>query len=128
MSLFSALHFSSNLLSEVVSPIVAHKGAYNIALDAADYVVTQDYDYGSSLDDLVSQGVEYLVVSDARAFFDTRVERPNALDLWRNLDLPLIAEIPRWRWWGDDLPVNNGAYWHQPGLRVYCVPHENFTC
>lgn len=103
-------------------------GSYNIALDAADYIVTQDYDYGVSIDDLMSQGVKYLVVSDARAFFDTRLERPNALDPWRTLNLPLIAEIPRWRWWGDDLPVNNGAYWHQPGLRVYCVPHENFTC
>lgn len=103
-------------------------GAYNIALDTADYVVSQDYDYMVSLEDLVKQGVEYLVVSDARAFFDTRIERPNAGDPWPARHLPLVAEIPRWHWWGDQLPVNNGTYWHQPGLQIYCIPHEGFTC
>jgi hypothetical protein len=96
-------------------------GAYNVALDYGDYIVSQDYDYGVSIESLVNENVEYLIVSDARTFFDRRIERPVG-DRWPMQDLLLVAEIPRWRWWGDDVAVNNGAYWHQPGLRIYHLP------
>lgn len=36
----------------------------------------------------MKQGVEYVVVSDARAFFDTRVERPNVGNVWATRGLP----------------------------------------
>lgn len=103
-------------------------GGYNIALDPADYVVTQDYDYTTPLRTLMAQQVDYVVVSDAAAFSHARVGEKNDSDTWDDPQLPLIAEIPRWHSWLDWLPVNNAVYWHQPGLRVYCLPHTGHTC
>ena len=47
-SLFSALYFYSNLLSEVVSPIVAHKGARYSGLPSSVVVhIVEDLTYGN---------------------------------------------------------------------------------
>jgi hypothetical protein len=103
-------------------------GSYNIALDMTDYPTTQDYSYETPIANLQAQGIDYLVVSDAPAFFFRRVDEPIEPDVPRLIDqlkaLPLLAEVPRWHWWLDDVPVNNAAYWHQPGLRVFCLRPE----
>lgn len=98
---------------------------YNVPLDAARYDVTQTFDAPVTVEEAIAQGVDYLIVSDARQFFVSRVPDvpPTYLQArFASYDvLTPVYEVARPRWWGDTWMTNNAAYWHNPGLVIYCA-------
>ncbi len=106
-------------------------GPYNVPLDAADYPSEQVFGgYAESAEDVLATGADYMIFSDAWLFDlvrsweivpDTVVQ--SALDYRDSLDerFKQIAYIERPLWTGSDWFMNMAAYWHNPGLVVYCL-------
>lgn len=96
-------------------------GAYNVPLDSADYHVTQYFDY-PPLATIEATAPDYLLVSDAIAFFQARlgdITQQQAVQAYS--DYPQVAVFPRPLLLGSDWLPNNFVYWHQPELSLYCV-------
>ena len=103
-------------------------GAYNVPLDAADYQVSQDFDYVEDLSSLAS--VDYLIMSDALIFDVLRSNEivpqeiiDEFLAYQQSLDATYtaIVSIERKQWLGSDIFMNTASYWHNPALTVYCL-------
>jgi hypothetical protein len=106
-------------------------GPYNVPLDRSLYTITQTFGTGEtrSVDSLVEQGVDYVVVSDAwlRHFertpyidlaFVEQVMVP-VREIASNLERLYHAERPTIL--GTNDPMHSATYWHQPGISVYCL-------
>ncbi len=107
-------------------------GSYNIPLDEVDYPWTQTYGGQMILpDELAALDADYLILSDAwyhhiRTSAEV-IQAEYLQSLQDYLELldqhyELIASIERPAWTGYDWGVMHTAnYWHNPGLRVYCL-------
>jgi hypothetical protein len=99
-------------------------GGYNIHLDPLDYQVQQVFSLQNI--DFQAENYDYLLVSDAGFFQESRRDRSNYEALLNErlafvISYPLLLEIPRPRWLFDDWLVNNASYWHNPRLMLYCL-------
>jgi len=104
-------------------------GAYNVPLDAAIYPNDQQFGrYVVTLPD--SEAYDYMVYSDALAFDILRSESivPDDLILYHldyvtDMDkrFSIIAVVERPVWTGSEAMMNMAAYWHNPGLILYCL-------
>lgn len=102
-------------------------GSYNVPLDTGDYVLSEDLSCRTSLAKIMNSGVNYIVYSDAAMFFMARDDVRDDLmgpECAAFQQLPRLAWIDRPAMCGDTLMPNNAAYWHNPGLIVYCVQAE----
>ena len=110
-------------------------GPYNLPLDSEDYNWSQTY--GGQLispDELTALGADYMVVSDAwyqHIFNSGEVMKADYLqtlaDYLALIDerYELIASIDRPQWTGYDWGIaHTASYWHNPGLKVYCLNSE----
>lgn len=108
-------------------------GPYNVALDDDRYSWTQSYggDF-KPLSEILNEGVGYIVLSDAFYFGELRAAEIHPpqymmqvreyLKTYSNSELlKEIARIERPAWTGYDWMGHTPSYWHNPGLRVYCV-------
>ncbi|MCK6581356.1 MAG: hypothetical protein L6Q98_24965 [Anaerolineae bacterium] len=106
-------------------------GQYNVPLDPAHYLVSQNFggEY-PPLDDLLAEGLDYVVISDAWAFDwgrtreyiapETLMQLSAYLADWQTRLRPL-ARLDRPTWIGQGEPLHTASIWGHPGLTVYCV-------
>lgn len=110
-------------------------GPYNVALDAADYRWRQQFTTVAQAAEEAWIGVDYLLISDAN--LQKRSLPPNPRysgdenEIARLAEVPgidlghvqLLHEVERPALWGTDWALHSATYWHNPGLRLYCL-HE----
>lgn len=106
-------------------------GAYNVSLDLAMYPHQQTFgsENQPTLDQLRSEGVDYIIWSDAIPNDQRRsaeVVSQEVLDrdttaLAELQTLPVVFEAPRPDWIGQNMRVHTATVWHQPGITVYCL-------
>ncbi|MBK8024109.1 MAG: hypothetical protein IPK19_22430 [Chloroflexi bacterium] len=112
-------------------------GQYNVPLDPAHYTTTQNFGgQFLTLDELLAEGMDYLVVSDTWSFEWDRspefipAESLAALDAaeadW-STRLKMMARIDRPTWIGQGEPPHTASIWHHPGVAIYCVPGRSCT-
>ncbi|MGJ3237641.1 MAG: ArnT family glycosyltransferase [Anaerolineae bacterium] len=105
-------------------------GSYNVALDESFFDVSQTYDQFISFDELLADGVDYVVVSDAyfnnialtdevgtlevvaqaKAYIADYLQHPDRL-AW--IDRPQVLFA--------DNPLHLASYYHNPSLYVICI-------
>ena len=104
-------------------------GSYNVPLDSAIYPNYQHY-VGYTEELPSGEDFDYLIFSDARAFDIFRSEwivpRPIIEEQRAYLELldarySRFAEIKRPTWTGSEAMLNMAAYYHNPGLILYCL-------
>ncbi|MEO0562165.1 MAG: hypothetical protein AAF125_08625 [Chloroflexota bacterium] len=105
-------------------------GPYNAPLNPTQYEMTQTFGTGEtlSLGDVESPKYDIVIVSDAwiRHFERARyVDRDYAEAVLGAVDtLDAYRLYTEWsRWWvpGSEDAMHSATYWHQPGIRVYCL-------
>jgi len=104
-------------------------GSYNVPLDSAIYPNVQHF-VGYAEDLPSGDDFDYLIISDARAFDIFRSEwivPPAVIEEQRAYLQALddrysrLAQIPRPPWTGSEAMMNMAAYYHNPGLILYCL-------
>jgi len=104
-------------------------GSYNVPLDSAIYPNVQHF-VGYAEDLPSGDDFDYLIISDARAFDIFRSEwivPPAVIEEQRAYLQALddrysrLAQIPRPPWTGAQAMMNMAAYYHNPGLILYCL-------
>ena len=104
-------------------------GSYNVPLDAAIYPNYQHF-VGYAEDLPAGDDFDYMIVSDARAYDIFRshwIVPPEVIAAQRayleTLDerYARLAAIERPAWTGSDAMMNMAAYYHNPGLVLYCL-------
>lgn len=105
-------------------------GPYNVPLDAADYAVEQGFTYEErSMDDLLSEGFDYVIVSDALLHNNNRFISGDTASfitiIGNSPNLLEIARIERPMWLGYDWALHTASYWHNPGLVIYCLTEQS---
>lgn len=104
-------------------------GSYNVPLDPAIYPNFQHF-VGYAEDLPSGDDFDYMIISDARAYDIFRSEwivPPAIVEAQRAyLDLlderyERLAEIARPTWTGSEAMMNMAAYYHNPGLILYCL-------
>ncbi len=104
-------------------------GSYNVPLDSAIYPNYQHF-VGYAEDLPSGDDFDYMIISDARAFDIYRSEwiAPAAVieeqrSYLESLDdrYPRLAQIARPTWTGAEAMMNMAAYYHNPGLILYCL-------
>ncbi len=106
-------------------------GPYNVPLDHADYVWSQNYaTQYPPVEEMLENGVDYVILSDAwyhdvlRSGEIINAEYLQEMrDYLAKLDnsFTRLAYIPRPQWPGSDSLMHTPSYWHNPGMIVYCV-------
>jgi 4-amino-4-deoxy-L-arabinose transferase-like glycosyltransferase len=102
---------------------------YNVPLDPALYPYSHNFNIRNIHQEDINQ-YDYIVLSTARldlfadadfiisddeyALFEAQLEE--ILSTY-----PLIAEIERYRFFGDTDPMNPARYWHHPRLLLFCI-------
>lgn len=110
-------------------------GSYNVPLDEEYYTWTHTYDADfPSVETLrETYQADYVIVSDAiytlyerTPFIYSKDFRQQAQAYLHELDrsLTLVAEVQRPPIWGTNEPVHTFTYWHNPGLKLYCMTEE----
>jgi hypothetical protein len=110
-------------------------GSYNVPLDEEYYTWTHTYDADfPSVETLrETYQADYVIVSDAiytlyerTPFIYSKDFRQQAQAYLYELDrsLTLVAEVQRPPIWGTNEPVHTFTYWHNPGLKLYCMTEE----
>ncbi len=108
-------------------------GSYNVPLDAAIYPYEQ-YFVGYAQDLPSGDDFDYMIFSDARAFdiFRSPWIVPSAIIAAQRAYLasldaafPRLAEVARPTWSGSHGMMNMAAYYHNPGLVLYCLNPES---
>ncbi|MCY4020687.1 MAG: phospholipid carrier-dependent glycosyltransferase [Chloroflexi bacterium] len=104
-------------------------GSYNVPLDSAIYPNYQHFvGYAEELPS--GDDFDYLIISDARAFDIYRSEwivSPAIIEEQRAYLEALddrytrLADIARPTWTGSEAMMNMAAYYHNPGLILYCL-------
>ena len=101
-------------------------GAYNLALDPADFTVTQNFgDVFPTLEEMRATGADYLILSDALYFDALQAEGdPQGVASTRQYlaqfeALPRLAWISRPTWPGSASVHGSVRIWHDPALTIY---------
>lgn len=105
-------------------------GGYNVALDPSYYEISQSYTTEVTLEDLAEQGFNYAVVSDA-TFVNYVLAGEGAspelvaaaeASIRNYLSFPnRVAWIERPTMIGSQDPLFLAAYFHNPGLYIFCL-------
>ena len=104
-------------------------GSYNAPLDPAIYPNVQHF-VGYAEDLPSGDDFDYMIISDARAFDIFRSEwivPPAIIAAQRaylealDVRYPRLAQIKRPTWTGSAAMMNMAAYYHNPGLILYCL-------
>ena len=104
-------------------------GSYNVALDPAIYSIERHFEgYAPALPS--GDDFDYLLLSDAHAYDIRRSAAIVPIQVQQDLEAYLtlldqryfrLASTQRPVWTGSDAMMNMAAYYHNPGLILYCL-------